>query len=71
MAGVHQATAGGNPTKLLNLSSVSWRRCSHSNLSTGRCLEFAPNLPTLGALLFTTASWNTFVDSVKEPAPTR
>ncbi|GAQ59297.1 DUF397 domain-containing protein [Streptomyces acidiscabies] len=87
----------------LDLSAISWRKSSYSNLSSGmclevsadllrtadwrgssycnqaggQCLEFAPNLPSLvpvrdskapalSALLFTPASWNTFVDSVKE-----
>ncbi|WP_416975259.1 DUF397 domain-containing protein [Streptomyces sp. 4F14] len=63
--------------RAIDLRSVSWRKSSYSNQSGGACLEFAPNLPslvpvrdsktpTLGALLFTPASWNTFVDSVKE-----
>ncbi|KND31495.1 DUF397 domain-containing protein [Streptomyces acidiscabies] len=58
------------------LSTADWRKSSYSNSDGGECLEFAPNLPslvpvrdskapTLGALLFTAASWNTFVDSVK------
>ncbi|WP_338684302.1 DUF397 domain-containing protein [Streptomyces acidiscabies] len=61
------------------LSTADWRKSSYSNSTGGACLEFAPNLPnlptlvpvrdskapTLGALLFTAASWNTFVDSVK------
>ncbi|MDX3383493.1 DUF397 domain-containing protein [Streptomyces niveiscabiei] len=61
----------------IDLSNLSWRKSSHSNQDAGACLEFASNLPSLvpvrdskapslGALLFTAASWNTFVDSVKE-----
>jgi len=58
------------------LNTADWRKSSHSNQDGGECLEFAPNLPSLvpvrdsktpslGALLFTADSWNTFVDSVK------
>ncbi|MFM9612685.1 DUF397 domain-containing protein [Streptomyces sp. V2] len=58
------------------LSTADWRKSSYSNSDGGACLEFAANLPSLvpvrdskdpslGALLFTAASWNTFVDSVK------
>jgi len=58
------------------LNTADWRKSSYSNSDGGQCLEFAPNLPSLvpvrdsknpsrGALLFTTTSWNTFVDSVK------
>jgi len=58
------------------LNTAAWRTSSHSNPDGGACLEFAPNLPslvpvrdskapTLGTLLFTADSWNTFVDSVK------
>ncbi|HEY8981512.1 MAG TPA: DUF397 domain-containing protein [Streptomyces sp.] len=58
------------------LDTADWRKSSYSNSTGGACLEFAPNLPslvpvrdskapTLGTLLFTADSWNTFVDSVK------
>ncbi|QNP71731.1 DUF397 domain-containing protein [Streptomyces roseirectus] len=58
------------------LGTADWRKSSYSNSDGGQCLEFAPNLPSLvpvrdskdpslGALLFTAGSWNTFVDSVK------
>ncbi|MBP5938512.1 DUF397 domain-containing protein [Streptomyces acidiscabies] len=71
-------STGGNclevSADLLNMAD--WHKSSYSNSTGGDCLEFAPNLPslvpvrdskapTLGALLFTAASWNTFVDSVK------
>jgi len=58
------------------LNTADWRKSSYCNQDGGQCLEFAPNLlslvpvrdsknPSLGALLFTADSWNTFVDSVK------
>jgi len=43
------------------LNTADWRKNPYCN----QYREFAPNLPSLGALLFTATSWNTFVDSVK------
>ncbi|MFJ5308354.1 DUF397 domain-containing protein [Streptomyces sp. NPDC088350] len=62
--------------RVIDLSSVTWRKSSYSNTDGGNCIEVAPNLPTLvpvrdsknptlGALLFSASTWSVFVESVK------
>ena len=62
--------------RVIDLSSVTWRKSSYSNTDGGECVEIAPNLPTLvpvrdsknpthGTLVFGTGAWAEFVGSVK------
>ncbi|MER7152939.1 DUF397 domain-containing protein [Streptomyces lydicus] len=60
----------------LDLSTVAWRKSSHSNPDGGNCLEVADNLPALvpvrdskdphgPALVFPAVAWASFVTAVK------
>jgi hypothetical protein len=60
----------------LDLSKVTWRRSSYSNINGGECVEVADGVPGLvpvrdskrpdgTALAFPSSAWSTFVDSLK------
>jgi len=61
--------------RVIDLSSVTWRKSSYSNTDGGECVEIAPNLPLVpvrdsknpahGTVLFGTDAWAEFVSSVK------
>ncbi|MFF6778404.1 DUF397 domain-containing protein [Streptomyces sp. NPDC012637] len=61
--------------RAIDLSTISWRKSSHSNDDGGACLEVADDLPLVPvrdsknpagpALLFQAAAWSAFVDGVK------
>ncbi|WP_055524054.1 DUF397 domain-containing protein [Streptomyces graminilatus] len=59
--------------------TVSWRKSSYSSTNGGDCLEVGAGITTIvpvrdskaphgPAVLFTPASWSSFVTSVKDPA---
>ncbi|WP_432096880.1 DUF397 domain-containing protein [Streptomyces sp. bgisy100] len=59
-----------------DLTNASWRKSSHSNQAGGDCVEVADGLPGLVSvrdskdpngtvLVFTAASWATFIDELK------
>ncbi|MET9175411.1 DUF397 domain-containing protein [Streptomyces misionensis] len=60
--------------RVLDLSSVTWRKSSYSNTSGGDCLEVSDNHPTTPVrdsknphdpvLLFTDPAWAAFVGAV-------
>ncbi|MFF6811931.1 DUF397 domain-containing protein, partial [Streptomyces sp. NPDC012403] len=63
------------PSSKPDLSSVIWRKSSHSNGTGGECVEVADNLPGLApvrdsknpqgpALLFAADAWNRFIASL-------
>ncbi|MET8559083.1 DUF397 domain-containing protein [Streptomyces flaveolus] len=62
--------------RVIDLSSVTWRRSSYSNTSGGECVEVADNVPSVvpvrdskaparGALVFGPEAWAAFVGEVK------
>lgn len=62
-----------------DLSTVAWRKSSHSNNDGGNCVEVAENLPGLvpvrdskdphgPALVFSRAAWGSFIAGVKAGA---
>ncbi|WP_432094815.1 DUF397 domain-containing protein [Streptomyces sp. bgisy100] len=63
----------------LDLSTANWRKSSYSNSNGGECVEVADGLPGIvpvrdskdphgPALVFSPASWTSFIDAVKEEA---
>jgi hypothetical protein len=63
-------------TRIPDLSTVTWRKSSYSDGGANNCLEVADGLlhlvpvrdsktPNARPLLFSAASWSTFVGSVK------
>ncbi|MFF3765083.1 DUF397 domain-containing protein [Streptomyces sp. NPDC001922] len=62
-----------------DLSTAHWRKSSYSNTNGGDCIEVADGLPGIvpvrdsknphgPALVFSPASWTSFIDAVKEEA---
>ncbi|MER6025272.1 DUF397 domain-containing protein [Streptomyces sp. NPDC001851] len=64
--------------RAIDLSSVTWRKSSHSNSDGGNCLEVADNIPakrlvpvrdskdtTRTPLLIGAGAWAAFVEGVK------
>ncbi|MFC0053431.1 DUF397 domain-containing protein [Streptomyces actinomycinicus] len=66
--------------RVIDLSTVNWRKSSHSNPDGGNCVEVADNIPALvpvrdskvptrGALVFRADAWAAFVTGVKREGP--
>ncbi|MFD8330707.1 DUF397 domain-containing protein [Streptomyces lydicus] len=62
--------------RAIDLSTVTWRKSSHSNPDGGACIEVADDLPALvpvrdskdphgPALIFPAGAWTSFVTAVK------
>ncbi|MGW8556378.1 DUF397 domain-containing protein [Streptomyces tubercidicus] len=63
--------------RAIDLSTVTWRKSSHSNPDGGECIEVSDDLPSLTpvrdsknphgpALLFEASTWSSFVNAVKD-----
>ncbi|MFF5443155.1 DUF397 domain-containing protein [Streptomyces achromogenes] len=62
--------------RVIDLSTATWRKSSHSNTTGGDCVEVADGIPSVvpvrdskaparGALVFRADAWAAFVDGIK------